>query len=147
MIMNRDVYIYMQVVNKILEDNILTLDESELLDIITQNLDVDKDTVDAVTAHYAGEAKIELTEDQIAQFQTHTEPKRDKKIFKSVLIQALADEKITKDELEIIKVLLDLLHIGKEDRDNIYKEVKKEIIKRYEPQKEQMLQKFEGVSR
>jgi len=147
MMMNRDAYIYMQVVHKILEDNILTLDESELLDIITQNLDVDKDTVDGVTAHFAGEARIELTEAQIAQFGSQTEPKRDKRIFKSVLIQALADEKITKDELEIIKVLLDLLHIGKEDRDNIYKEVKKEIIQKYEPQKEQMLQKFEGVSR
>lgn len=145
--MNRDAYIYMQVVQKILEDNLLTLDESELLDIITQNLNIEKDTVEAVTAHFAHEARIEITEEQIAQFGSQTEPKRDKKIFKNVLIQALADEKITKDELEIIKVLLDLLHISKEDRDNIYKEVKKEITQKYEPQKEQMLQKFEGVSR
>ena len=144
--LNRDAYIYMQVVQKVLEDNILTLDESDLLDIITQNLELDQATVEAVTAHFSGEAKIDLSEAQAAEFESQTDPKRDKSIFKHVLIQALADEKITRDELEIIKVLLDLLHIEKEDRDRIYKDVKKEIAKKYEPQKEQMLKKFEGVS-
>ncbi len=140
---DRQTYIYYVVVQKALEDNILTLDESDLLDIITQNFSIGQEIVDKVTSHFDGENKFEVTPEQIAQFKADADFENDRKCFKNVLIQALADEKITKDELEIIKVLRDLLDISEEVRAAIYTEVREEIERRFEEEhRDYMMERF-----
>jgi len=129
-----------------LQDKILTLDESDLLDIITQNLKITQETIDLVTAHFDGDAKIEVTPEQAENFRSEADPAKDKEIFKNVLIQALADEKISKDELEIIKALTDLLNIQKDARTQIYSDVKEEIERRFEEErKDYMMERFSDL--
>ena len=141
---NRETYIYFVVVEKALEDKILTLDESDLLDIITENFNISQNTIDTVTAHFDGESKIEITPEQVQQFKSEADFEKDREVFKNVLIQALADEKITKDELEIIKSLRDLLDIGEETRAQIYQEVREEIERRFEEEhKDYMMERFQ----
>jgi uncharacterized tellurite resistance protein B-like protein len=141
---NRETFIYFVVVEKALEDNILTLDESDLLDIITENFNINQNTIDTVTAHFDGESKIEITPEQVQKFKAEANFDKDREVFKNVLIQALADEKITKDELEIIKSLRDLLDIGEETRAQIYQEVREEIERRFEEEhKDYMMERFQ----
>lgn len=134
----------MTVVKKALEDNVLTLDESDLLDIITDNFNINQETIDLVTGHFDGSEKVEITEDQIAQFRKDADFAKDREVFKNVLIQALADEKITRDELEIIKALRDLLNIEQDTREEIYAEVRDEIERRFEEEhKDYMMERFQ----
>jgi hypothetical protein len=142
--MNRESYIYMMVVQKVLEDNILTLDESNLLDIITQNFNIDQETIDTVMTHFDGDKKIIITDEDRKNLEHQTDFEKERKIFKTVLLQALDDEKITKDELEILKVLRDLFYITKDVREQIYLEVREEIEKRYEEEhKDYMIERFQ----
>jgi hypothetical protein len=142
--MNRESYIYMMVVQKVLEDNILTLDESNLLDIITQNFNIDQETIDTVMTHFDGDKKIIISDEDRKNLEHQTDFDKERKIFKNVLLQALDDEKITKDELEILKVLRDLFYITKDVREQIYLEVREEIEKRYEEEhKDYMIERFQ----
>lgn len=142
--LNRETYIYFIVVKKALEDNILTLDESDLLDIIVENFSIGQGTIDTVTTHFDGENKIEITDEQVAEFNAQADFEKDRECFKNVLIQALADEKITKDELEIIKVLRDILNIHEETRVKIYQEVREEIERQFEEEhRDYMMERFQ----
>ncbi len=127
MALNDKELIYYMMMEQALEDNYLSMDEGNILDIITAKMDIPSDSVKMIIAHFKGKEKIHVDNIDYSLLDNKKLAGKYRSTFKAIVKEALKDEQITRDEFALINALRDIIGISQDERQAIYNEVREEL--------------------
>jgi len=124
---SREVYVYINTLEKALEDNIITKDEDALLKIIREKLGISKEQTGDFEKNIRAGKTIRLDAEEEEKLRAMSHPDKDKEIYTGAVLEALADQKITEDEFAILNCLREAYHISLDEHDSIVEEMKAQV--------------------
>jgi len=127
MTVDRHYYIYLKTMEKAYEDQVITSDETNLLNIVVAQFGFTSEQVIAALKHVRGQEKLQWTAAQEQGFINGSEPDSDRDLYSQIIMQALADDTITNDEWAIINQLRLLFAFTDAQHDAIEQSVMKKI--------------------
>ena len=110
---NRNSYIFYCILEQALEDEVITFDEHNILEILRAELSVSKADGDELREVAKGTLAYPFDQKHIDRWKGSVPG--DKTVYQTVLIAALDDENISEDEWAMLNVLKSLLKISNKD--------------------------------
>ncbi|MFO8050958.1 MAG: hypothetical protein R6V01_04585 [Thermoplasmatota archaeon] len=123
--MNREEYIYYQFMKKVTEDEFISLDESGLILILEERLGLSDDKMDEIMGWIQEGKEPPLDENEMEALKRDTSNHiYELKVYEDILEEALTDERIEKEEKDLILMLTDIMNVSEEERTEIYDRIK-----------------------
>ncbi|MEA3559802.1 MAG: hypothetical protein U9R75_11165 [Candidatus Thermoplasmatota archaeon] len=123
--MDREEYIYYQFMKKVTEDEYISLDESGLILILEDRLGLSDDRMDEIMEWVEKRKKPPLSEEGMEELKNDTSNHLyELKVYERILEESLKDEKIEKDEKNLLFMLTEIMNVSEEERGTIYNRIK-----------------------
>ena len=123
--MNREEYIYYTFMKKVTEDKYISLDESGLILILEDKLGLTDDRMDDIMGWIEEGDQNHISEGELEVLSNdNSNHLYELSIYESILKEALKDEAIEREEMDLILTLTSIMNISKEERSKIYDHIK-----------------------
>lgn len=126
--MERDEYIYYRFMKDATDDDYISLDESGLILVLEDKLGLSDDKMDEIVGMIQEGKGPNINDEELEEIKNdQSNHIYEKKVYKDVLEEALMDEDIKKDEFSLMNTLSTVMNITREEKEEIYTDVKEDI--------------------
>ena len=126
--MERDEYIYYRFMKDATDDDYISLDESGLILVLEDKLGLSDDKMDEIVGMIQEGKGPNINDEELEEIKNdQSNHIYEKKVYKDVLEEALMDEDIKKDEFSLMSTLSTVMNITREEKEEIYTDVKEDI--------------------
>ena len=126
--MERDEYIYYRFMKDATDDDYISLDESGLILVLEDKLGLSDDKMDEIVGMIQEGKGPNINDEELEEIKNdQSNHIYEKKVYKDVLEEALMDEDIKKDEFTLMNTLSTVMNITREEKEEIYRDVKDDI--------------------
>ena len=126
--MERDEYIYYRFMKDATDDDYISLDESGLILVLEDKLGLSDDKMDEIVGMIQEGKGPNINDEELEEIKNdQSNHIYEKKVYKDVLEEALMDEDIKKDEFSLMSTLSTVMNITREEKEEIYRDVKDDI--------------------
>ncbi len=128
MALSQNGIIYMALMEKAMEDEVLTHEEKRILRIIRENMNIPENEVKLIKDHFGEGDNIDESTLDLSLLEDEDLATKYRNSFKLIVKEALYDCGISRDEFAMIFVLSAIIKISNEERELIFKEIKDEAV-------------------
>lgn len=123
--MDREEYIYYQFMKTVTQDEFISLDESGLILILEDRLGLSDDKMDEIMGWIEEGKNAPVPEEEIERLKHDTSNHiYELKVYEKIMKEALEDERIEKEEKDLLFMLTEIMNVSEVERSEIYDRIK-----------------------